>query len=117
MAILGCEQLSKHEGLKIVLASIHVKNLINTSQPHLKMWRMLSGGGEYVIRDLYYLAHSDLSSSNTLFSTQLFLGWPATTSLSKGLLYRLSEPSLVVALLPLLVVIGSLVTFLKPFKF
>jgi hypothetical protein len=49
MAILGCKQLFKHEGLKIIVASTHVKNLINISQPHLRMWMVLLGGGEYVI--------------------------------------------------------------------
>jgi hypothetical protein len=37
MAILGCKQLFKHEGLKIIVASTHVKNLINISQPHMRL--------------------------------------------------------------------------------
>jgi hypothetical protein len=33
----------------VIVASTHVKNLINISQPHLRMWMVLLGGGEYVI--------------------------------------------------------------------
>ena len=117
-AILGCVRLSKHEGLKIVLAATHVTSLINTLQLHSKMWMTLSGGGEYVTCDiLFFLTCTDFSRSITQFNTRLSLEWPMTTWLSRARLYHLNGPSLVVASWLQLVRIGSQVTFLKPFKF
>jgi len=60
---------SKHEGAQDHTGLNPRENLINTSQPHSKIVEDVIRWWEYIICDLYHLAHSDLSSSNTLFST------------------------------------------------